>query len=96
MYIEKVLNQSPIYFIKCDDGYYTEYASNEKDSFGRHKKFGERLVQRPNEHTMVTFSECMAFSDYGKQTLKKIEDKGFENPRFVKFLRAECIVLVEA
>jgi hypothetical protein len=82
--------------IKCNDGYYTEYASKEKDIYGEPKEFGDRLVQNPNEHRMNTFSEYAAFSNYGKEKLKKIEESGFINPRFVKFLRSDCVVLMEA
>lgn len=95
MLLERVIQQKDIYLIECDGGYYTENASKEKDAFGKHKEFGHRLVQDPSQHTMSHWSYDMAFSDYGKAGLKKIEELGFKNPKFTKFIRAECIVLIK-
>ncbi len=98
MFIESVNEKGHIYLIECEGKYYTRYASNAKDKFGRYMEFGSRLVENPAEHCMVEFSEEMALhfqeGEYGKEKLNEISEKGFPNPRFVRFIRANCKVLI--
>lgn len=94
-YIEKIGKMEPYCLIKCDGGYYTKYASYEKDILGRPKEFGDRLVDNPSEHCMVEFSTAMAHDDYGKKALERVESLGFKNPHFVTLYKANCRVIFE-
>ena len=94
-YIEKIRKKEPFCLIRCEGGYYTKYASYEKNVVGRYKEFGDRLVGDPSKHCMVEFSTSVAYSDYGKEKLKEIEKLGFKNPQFVTLYRADCTIIFE-